>query len=339
MQGLSVKAVAQLSGVSAHTLRAWEKRHAVVGPLRQNGRRVYSLADVDKLRLLGSLSEQGHSIGHLAKMSCDELRALALEKSRLPGSGSPSHAHVNLIPPRLSLVALLKALETLDLDALDREVLKARMNVPVRSFVLDVVAPLLAEVGRLVCLSELDIAQEHALSAILRTHLGELLAQVQRTASWSSVESAVLPRLLFSTPEGDLHEFGILLGAILAGTRGFKCRYLGPNMPAGSLAKAAASVGAKIIVLGSVPANATWMPQPMGEFVRLLAASLSQLNRSNVSIWIGGGSDFDVMREPSACPLQQAVSLQDFDDQLEALATASEMHGTTEGAMLREKVR
>ena len=52
MQGLSVKAVAQLSGVSAHTLRAWEKRHAVVGPLRVNGRRVYSLADVDKLRLL-----------------------------------------------------------------------------------------------------------------------------------------------------------------------------------------------------------------------------------------------------------------------------------------------
>ncbi len=320
-QGLSVKAVSLFTGLTAHTLRAWERRYALIKPRRTpTGRRIYTMADVEKLKLLGSLTQQGHSIGNLVQHSLKDLEKLARQTqdaSRELNAGIIAE-HATHSDTAASVSVIIGALRSMNLEALDRHILKARLSAPARVFALEIISPLLSEVGALVARHELDIAQEHGLSVILRTHLGEVLAQMQRTTQGENLESKSLPRFLFSTPEGDLHEFGILLAAILAGSRGLSFSYLGPNMPAENLAKAAATTGAKIIVLGSVPADDRRLAMPLRKYIEVLSQSLSKV-AYGTSIWIGGSCSFDLQKEKLKCPTKQLKSLSDFDQELEKL--------------------
>ena len=74
---LSIGTVAKLTGISVHTLRAWEKRHNVVSVLRSDtGRRLYRPDDVHRLRLLRRLTQAGHSIGNIASLSDHDLELM-----------------------------------------------------------------------------------------------------------------------------------------------------------------------------------------------------------------------------------------------------------------------
>lgn len=73
--GYSIGAVARLTGISTHTLRIWERRYsAIVADRTESGRRVYSKADIEKLSLLKSLSDNGSSIGQIAHLATEELK-------------------------------------------------------------------------------------------------------------------------------------------------------------------------------------------------------------------------------------------------------------------------
>ena len=73
----SIKAVAQATGLTVETLRAWERRYEVVQPNRDgSGRRTYSATDVARLRLLRTATELGHTISRLAQLSDEDLAKL-----------------------------------------------------------------------------------------------------------------------------------------------------------------------------------------------------------------------------------------------------------------------
>lgn len=70
-----IGAVSKITGLSDHTIRVWERRYgAVVAQRADNGRRVYTPEDVEKLGLLKKLTDQGLAIGHIADNDLDELR-------------------------------------------------------------------------------------------------------------------------------------------------------------------------------------------------------------------------------------------------------------------------
>lgn len=72
----AIGAVARLTGISTHTLRIWERRYgAVIAERTDSGRRVYSRRDVEKLGLLKILVDRGFSIGQIANLDLEELRA------------------------------------------------------------------------------------------------------------------------------------------------------------------------------------------------------------------------------------------------------------------------
>src|SRR3982750_880947 len=72
-----IRAVSRLTGIAIDTLRAWERRHQAVTPVRDDRGRMYTDADIARLRLLRGAVERGHSIGRLAGLTDAELRALA----------------------------------------------------------------------------------------------------------------------------------------------------------------------------------------------------------------------------------------------------------------------
>jgi len=76
----TIKAVAQATGLTVETLRAWERRYEVVRSSRDgSGRRTYSAADVARLRLLRTATELGHTISRLAALDESELAKLVAD--------------------------------------------------------------------------------------------------------------------------------------------------------------------------------------------------------------------------------------------------------------------
>jgi len=75
INGYKIGPVSRITGIGSETLRAWERRYAVVTPSRsESGDRQYSRDDVAKLLLLKSLVDAGISIGSIARLSLDELK-------------------------------------------------------------------------------------------------------------------------------------------------------------------------------------------------------------------------------------------------------------------------
>ena len=80
----SIGAVADLTGLSVHTIRIWERRYgAVVAHRSPNGRRVYAPADVEKLRLLKELTDRSLPISSIASLSLEGLRERTADLEKL----------------------------------------------------------------------------------------------------------------------------------------------------------------------------------------------------------------------------------------------------------------
>jgi len=74
-QTYRIGAVARLTGIPPDTLRVWERRYAVVTPIRSEaGTRLYTADDVGRLTLIKRLVDHGDAISHVARLSLDDLR-------------------------------------------------------------------------------------------------------------------------------------------------------------------------------------------------------------------------------------------------------------------------
>ena len=81
----SMKATSELTGLTAETLRAWERRYGLVAPERdRSGRRGYSREAVERLARLKRLTDRGHAIRHLAALDDAALAALEAEAAAAP---------------------------------------------------------------------------------------------------------------------------------------------------------------------------------------------------------------------------------------------------------------
>src|SRR5512135_1346708 len=113
-----IATVARLTGLSLDTIRAWERRYAAVTPDRGARGRVYTEAQVQRLRTLAALVEQGHPIGDVANLPDARLEALlrgTLDAERPTPRTSPATD----APP---IARVLAAVERFDYAAADREV-------------------------------------------------------------------------------------------------------------------------------------------------------------------------------------------------------------------------
>ncbi len=116
--------VAQLTGLSPDTIRAWERRYETVAPTRsQGGTRLYSEGDVARLQLMRALTECGEQIGSIAPLEDDALRARLARHAQAASSGIPEAADepdgpttVGVLDPLLSEQLRANPAELLDLE-------------------------------------------------------------------------------------------------------------------------------------------------------------------------------------------------------------------------------
>jgi DNA-binding transcriptional MerR regulator/methylmalonyl-CoA mutase cobalamin-binding subunit len=260
----SIKAAARATGLTVETLRAWERRHGVVAPLRDaNGRRIYRAEDVLRLKRLNEATRRGHPIGRLAQLSDERLSALLNEKPE-PTGPTPGHALVQRV---------LSAAGRYRPEDCEQALSLATALLPPVRLIDDVLAPLLHAVGAYWQDGRFSIAQERLVSCSVRRHAGALLD--------SYAHAAREPSLVFATLTGEQHELGLLMAAICCASLGARVHFLGPELPPAEIARYARAVDASIVALSFVCQDAV---RDMPEQLRALAHELP----ANVAIWLGG---------------------------------------------------
>lgn len=243
----TIRVAVRRTGLTAATLRAWERRHGAVRPARSDTeRRLYSDADIERLRLMRELVAEGHGIAQLAPLSTDALAALAGEERMAVAGGRHPVATPSLAAGAASPIdACERAIHGLDAAELYRLLMRATVELgPVR-FVDDLVAPLLRRVGQACERGSLSVAHEHVASVSIRQALGFLLETLR-------VRSAAAPSLVAATPQGERHEFGAMMAASVAAMAGWRVAYVGPDLPASDLAIAVRQAGARVLALSIV---------------------------------------------------------------------------------------
>lgn len=258
-----IRAVARMTGISIDTLRAWERRYEAVVPGRSDRGRLYTDADVARLKRLGELVRHGHAIGTIAGMP-DAALATLLAREMAHGAGPPT------APAIADVAALVSALTAYDLEALESGLNRYAAVLPPRELVFSVILPLLQDVGRRWEAGELRPAQEHLVSSIVRSVLGGLLRASNRPHG--------RPKVVFATPQGERHELGLLCAALLVATAGHGVIYLGADLPAADIAHATAMARAPIVLLSLTTPGAV----SRNEVANLVKAL------PDAEIWVGG---------------------------------------------------
>lgn len=288
-----IRAVSKLTGISIDTLRAWERRYQVVTPKRDERGRLYSESDVQRLRLLNAAVEKGHAIRRLAPLSDEEIQNLIAN----PASFSSATEMLDTVPteefapiPR----SVMSAIERMDYLAAERELSLLAAVLSPRDLIHRVALPLMREVGNAWHDGRLSVAQEHMTSSLMRNLFGALIPLHQKSAPTS--------KLIFATPSGEQHEFGILASAMLAVGGGLGAIYLGINLPADEIVFAAQKTAPQAVVLGFIGANGA--RASVGE-VQKAAQNLP----SHIELWVGGPQSETVVEELRKT---RAVLIEDF---------------------------
>lgn len=303
MQFFNIQVASQLSGVASATIRAWEKRYNAVVPERaENKHRLYSEKDIEKLALLYKLTEFGQSIGKIAHLELEQLKEVYSTLLHRPYEEkhvvTPHHDKVDY---EKMLSSFQIALSAYKLDILSHELEKAKSLLSPKDLCLRLIVPLFQEIGNKVYRGELSIAQEHTLSAIVSFHIGHVIGQHYQRANQKN------DLILITTPEGELHEIGILSSALLCVHYGVKFIYMGANLPAASLIEAANALNVKAVLLGVTNDHS------LSSYVNELHQSLS----SRTEIWIGGHLKAMTKSELEKKKISYFSSLQSLSDFLD----------------------
>lgn len=264
-------AASRLTGLSAELLRAWERRYGAVRPTRTpGGTRRYRAKDLERLRLLKAAVDAGHRIGQVADLDEETLRQHVAPVPEAPGE----------------VDEILAAIERLDGNEARRLLALQFSVLGPAAFARDVASPLLREIGERWTRDEIGISAEHLATGLIRGQLGSAL---QPTAA-----SLRGPCVVFATPEGERHEIGLQMAAVVALGAGANPLYLGLELPVEECLDAVARRDAAALALSVV----TVPPASAERTLRQLRKALP----SHVRLWVGGhGAGALNLPEGSSC--------------------------------------
>jgi len=325
-----IQIVTRRTGVSADVLRVWEKRYAVVTPVRSpSGRRLYSDADIERLRLLVQATRTGRPIGQVATLPTPAILTLLEEEAPTPRP--PRHRRQADIPFVASPTAddvvegCLEAIGDFDALALDLQLRRAIVALSADDFLDAVVVPLVDHLRIRVLDGSLRRSHGHLAHAVLRRVLDDVVATA--TAPLHSRDLVVAPL------GAHAHELDALIVAAAAAADGWRVTYVGAGVPAEDVAEMVQLLGARVLALSQAASSGDRViPRELRRLRALLPARIELLVVATTA---------DVQRaalaETGATPI---VGLGMLRTRLRALSgDASAKNGTTDRASRRPRIR
>jgi DNA-binding transcriptional MerR regulator/methylmalonyl-CoA mutase cobalamin-binding subunit len=279
---LSISDLEKELGIGKDTLRVWERRYGFPKPTRDAaGKRRYPPDQVDRLRLMRRLLDQGMRPHQVLGLPVETLREYSAPSVQAAIQAAPIHSDLHDLLKRHDAIAVQHALRTLLLrEGLER-------------FVLDTAGNLIQAVGQWWAAGELEVFEEHLFTEQLYRVLREAVSQVPaRNAR---------PRVLLTTLPNEPHALGILLAEAVMRLEGASCTPLGAQTPESQILAAVRAGGTDIVALSFSGYFA--LPQ-MRESMERLRAALP----ARVALWCGGAATARLKRPPSGVQLLPLLS-------------------------------
>ena len=219
-ESLTVAALARRLGVAPATLRTWDRRYGI-GPSEHcaGNHRRYSAGDVIRLTSMVRLIVAG--------VTPKDAAGKALELN-LKGTQNKVEKLIQKSEDQSDLISLLfKSAIKFDQGKIEKLIRKSIGEKGVEATWIEVIAPLLNEVGDVWVRTGAGIDIEHFLSEVVRKLLSENLGKI------SSPKNA--RPVLLACVENELHSLALLaLAAVLAEAR-IECIFLGARTPQSAL--------------------------------------------------------------------------------------------------------
>jgi methanogenic corrinoid protein MtbC1 len=234
---LSIGALSNATGIPVETLRTWESRYDFPLPERKpSGHRVYPLASVRRLRLVGEALARGHRAGEVVPASEDVLQALL-------GLGGPVPDAVPLLPAAdvVDLDLLVRYVSEFAAEPLGRALLTDWARLGPLRFLETRIVPLVRRVGEAWESGRLSVRHEHFASERLEDLLRALRAPFDERARGPQVVLATLP--------GERHALGLQMAALVLATAGCRVLYLGPDCPIADMVAAVKELKASVLAV------------------------------------------------------------------------------------------
>jgi MerR family transcriptional regulator, light-induced transcriptional regulator len=209
-------------GVSPELLRAWERRYALLQPIRtEGGFRLYTDDDAGRVERMKRALDEGLSAAEAAR------RALAQE-------GSPERA---LDGARERLVAAARAYDEATVHAILDQALAGFSLEPV---LRDLVLPALREIGTEWEQGALEIGQEHFASSLVRERLLSLARLWGRGGG---------PLAILACAPGERHDIGLIAFGLVLRSHGWRILFLGADTPIATLLRAVERTDPRLVVV------------------------------------------------------------------------------------------
>jgi DNA-binding transcriptional MerR regulator len=220
--------VAEMTGIAATTLRAWERRYGVPAPSRARSHyRLYSDQDVAVIQRMQELCAAG--------MAPKEAAAKVLSE------GAAAERPAREDPFQVASGRIVQAAEVMDRQAIQREIRHALGMGPAAEVFERVIAPAEQEIGERWHQGTLSVAAEHLASEIIEAHARQLLEMVQSRFATRLVLLACLAE--------EQHVLPLIGAGLRFAERGFEVVVLGATTPPEAITAAARALGPDLVGL------------------------------------------------------------------------------------------
>lgn len=307
-----IQMASQLSGLSPHVIRIWERRYNALSPTRTcTNRRMYCEEAIERLKLLRELTEGGYRIGTVARMTTEELKKLCDQMLTRTGPQAATatfsvDATPTLETPHDFVRLGLEASKVYDSDRLRRLLQRARQQFGQRGMLHHVICPLIESIGQQWQAGNLRPAHEHVATSVIR----ELLM----TPVPGSQTAPSAPEIIITTPSGEMHELGAMLAAASARDLGWRITYLGPNLPIEEIAACVKARQARALALSVV------YPEKC-PIIEDKLRRLRQMLPETVALMVGGRAAHGYRERLPELPIHWVHSLGELDQILVKIAS------------------
>ena len=224
-RGLNIAALARRTGVAPDTLRKWEHRYGILRPSRTGGgQRRYSEADVNRVEWLKARLAEGYRIGEAAALLGSAATVPTRDRSEL----------------RARVLEAARRNDPLELDRLLDHTFA--VDGRLEDALVEIVQPLLEQVGEEWQRGEFNVAQEHLVSAGVRARLERLVADARGGTRGIAV---------LACAPGERHDLGLLMLAVMLRADGWQVAYLGADTPIADAVRFAETAAARLLCVSA----------------------------------------------------------------------------------------
>lgn len=292
MKKFSISDIEGLTGIKAHTIRAWESRYNLVPPKRTSTNiRYYDEDDLKMLLNIVTLNENGYKISKIAEMGPKQIGDLVAQLK------------TNWNNDSVQLLNLSDATVAYDEVTFSQVLAGCVSQMGLVNTMDTVLFPFMRKVGMLWQTGAIDPSHEHFASSLIRDRLIVEIDRVEKP----QIEAP--KRFLLFLPEDELRETGLLFARYLLKKCGHDILYLGSEVPYTDLKKVTESYHPDFAFIVLTSLN-------LGKNINKVIGRV--MDYIDVPLIVAGSliAEFDILVNDQLTPLKNVCDMVDFLEDL-----------------------